>query len=76
MRQQTDAADFKQNWAQKVLLSQQQRLQHDSTGTGFKGTHVGITKMNAQVIITSEKGKKPAQRKGQNPGPTLASSVT
>lgn len=76
MRQQTDAADFKQNWAQKVLLSQQQRLQHDSTGTGFKGTRVGITKMNAQVIITSEKDKKPAQRKGQNPGPTLASSVT
>lgn len=67
MRQQTYVADFKHNWAQNVLLSQQQRLQQDSTGAGFQGTRVGITKMNAQVIITSEKDKKPAQRKGQNP---------
>lgn len=76
MQQQTYVADFKHNWAQEVLLSQQQRLQQDSTGEGFRGTQVGITKMNAQVIITSEKDKKPAQRKGQTPGPTLASSVT
>lgn len=68
MRQQTYVADFKHNWAQGVLLSQQQRLQQDSTGAGFKDTRVGITKMNAQLIITSEKDKYPAQRKGQNPG--------
>lgn len=67
MRQQTYVADLKHNWEQNVLLLQQQRLQQDSTGAGFKGTRVGITKMNAQVIITSEKDKKPAQRKGQNP---------
>lgn len=68
MQQQTYVADFKHNWAQEVLLSQQQRLQQDSTGAGFQGTRVDITKMNVQVIITSGKDKNPAQRKGQNPG--------
>lgn len=76
MRQQTYVADFEHNWAQKVLLSQQQRLQQDSIGADFKGTRVDITKMNAQLIITSEKDKKPAQRKSQIQALTLTSSIT
>lgn len=74
MWQQTYVADFKHNWAQKVL-SQQQRLQQDPTGADFKGTRVDITKMNAQLIITLEKDKKSAQGKGQVQALTLTSRI-
>lgn len=57
MRQQTYVADFEHNWAQEVLLPQQQRLQQDSIGADFKGTRVDITKMNAQLIIIQKRTK-------------------